>query len=420
MCDVVTKCCNCAALNVPQEADLQASATASNAHVDASWSVRMLTSGSHDPGAGLEIELILDSGADASCLPFDFCEVGQPALDKLESTLFTDAQGNRLSVHSRRKAVLSFPDSVFTETFLVSNVGTPTLAVGKLYRAGFGIFHESGEMFLGNEMVQIPVYLKNNSLATKCHIRMVCVEPSLQGSQVPARKPLQPDCGNVQCSAARAVQCMIDGLGDLQDHFNQIKPDVFALRCFTTHHVDVAMSMPHEGCEYRSTLVKYPDGTWVLLEWCETIANMMECSAALPLPEVEGYVAGEAQEIIVLASRGIIAPEDVGLEVLGKPPAVSEPQESLESEGELMEVAIQPDDPGQVAVEVALRDEPDDGGVVVDGVTLSMDSSLATLRHGAQSLGLGRSGGKATVLKRIRDHLTKQSLIAAHRARQEV
>ena len=45
-----------------------------------------------------------------------------------------------------------------------------------------------------------------------------------------------------------------------------------------------------------------------------------------------------------------------------------------------------------------VEDELDDGNsLVVDGVALSPDSLLSALRHAAQSLGLGRSGGKNTV-----------------------
>ena len=75
----------------------------------------------------------------------------------------------------------------------------------------------------------------------------------------------------------------------------------------------------------------------------------------------------------------------------------------------------------QIQVDGALRDEDDQGdSLIVDGITLSLNSTLAVLRQAAQSLGLGRSGGKSTVLKRVRDHLSKQALIAAHQARQQL
>ena len=361
-------------------------------------SVRMLTERDHEgPESGLEIELILDSGADASCLPLDLCDIGEPAKDGLEHTPFTDAQGNRLQVSSSRRAVLNFPDSAFTETFLVANVGNPILAVGKLYRAGFGVFHEEDQMYLGNDEVKIPVYLRNNSLATKCHIRM------LRGTMTSACQP-----------QIRALKCNVDQLGDLPDYFHQIGTDLFALKCYTTHNVDVAMALPHEGCGFRSTLLKGSDGQWSILEWCESIDSMMECSAALP--------GNGAHHVIVIASRQVVSPEDVGLHVFGDQPELPEPQESLEANDQLdveapqQHAPLPPDDPAQAQVEAALRDEPVDGSVVVDGVTLSLANTLASLRQAAQNLGLGRSGGKQTVLKRIRDHLSRQQLIASHQA----
>ena len=99
-----------------------------------------------------------------------------------------------------------------------------------------------------------------------------------------------------------------------------------------------------------------------------------------------------------------------------------EPQESLEANDQLDAEAPQQhaplplDDPAQAQVEAALRDEPVDGSVVVDGVTLSLANTLSSLRQAARNLGLGRSGGKQTVLKRIRDHLSRQQLIASHPA----
>ena len=393
---VVAGCCLCAALRVPRSAEHE---HIEHVH-DAGVSVRMLTERDHDgPESGLEIELILDSGADASCLPLDLCDIGEPAKDGLEHTPFTDAQGNRLQVSTSRRAVLNFPDSAFTETFLVANVANPILAVGKLYRAGFGVFHEENQMYLGNDEVKIPVYLRNNSLATKCHIRM------LRETMTSACQP-----------QVRALRCSVDQLGDLPDYFHQIGSDLFALKCYTMHHVDVAMALPHEGCGFRSTLLQGSDGQWSIIEWCESIDSMMECSAALP--------GNGAQHVIVIASRQVVSPEDVGLQVFGERPELPEPQESLEANDQLDAEAPQQhaplpiDDPAQAQVEVALRDEPVDGSIVVDGVTLSLANTLSSLRQAAQNLGLGRSGGKQTVLKRIRDHLSRQQLIASHQAMQ--
>ena len=119
----------------------------------------------------------------------------------------------------------------------------------------------------------------------------------------------------------------------------------------------------------------------------------------------------------MFGSRKYIAPADVGLTVtesfdLGSGPSRLPDVPSDQHESDHDEVMIEPQQHEQV----------DDQGdsLIVDGITLSLNSTLAVLRQAAQSLGLGRSGGKSTVLKRIRDHLSKQALIAAHQARQQL
>ena len=208
----------------------------------------------------------------------------------------------------------------------------------------------------------------------------------------------------------------------------QLGPDVFALKGYSARHVDLGMALPREGCEFRSTLVK--DGEkWLVLEWCEPVSDMEDPSGLL--------TDGQSQEVIVFASRKYISPADVGLTVIesfdagsgGSGPSRLPDAPSDQRESEHDEVMLEPQQHEQVEVsqaeqiqvDGALRDEEDQGdSLIVDGVTLSVNSTLAVLRQAAQSLGLGRSGGKSAVLKRIRDHLSKQALIAAHQARQQL
>ena len=136
----------------------------------------------------------------------------------------------------------------------------------------------------------------------------------------------------------------------------------------------------------------------------------------------------------MFGSRKYIAPADVGLTVtesfdLGSGPSRLPDVPSDQHESDHDEVMFEPQQHEQVEVsqaeqiqvDGALRDEDDQGdSLIVDGITLSLNSTLAVLRQAAQSLGLGHSGGKSTVLTRIRDHLSKQALIAAHQARQQL
>ena len=66
------------------------------------------------------------------------------------------------------------------------------------------------------------------------------------------------------------------------------------------------------------------------------------------------------------------------------------------------------------ALDAAMRDEPDGPApaeVIVEGVTLSLECSLRTLRAACTALGLGRSGSKQKVFDRIKDHLKRQDVL---------
>ena len=132
---------------------------------------------------------------------------------------------------------------------------------------------------------------------------------------------------------------------------------------------------------------------------------MMDCSATLP--------GDEGQEIIVFASRQVLAPDDVGVRMADSPLPMREPSQPVEAVADAEEPPqhhgqVPSYDADQIQVEAALRDEP------AEGVALSTSNTLSSLRQAAQNLGLGKSGGKHTVLKRIRDH--KQQLVATHKA----
>ncbi|CAE7493821.1 unnamed protein product [Symbiodinium natans] len=250
-------------------------------------------------------------------------------------------------------------------------------------------------------------------------------------ADAPSRGSKDPELGKeFTIDLVRAVEYTIESLGPLSDYFDQVMPDVFALRTSSERFIDVQVALPREGCEYRSTLVKEPGmpEVWSVIEWCEPLESIENLSALLP---GDRHVA---REVLVFATRRHVAPEEVGLKVCegsGEPPALPERSSDLpESDNVRMEdgeplqaEAVEPEPREQVQVDSALRDEPDDEAsqpLVVDGVALSMACTLATLRSAANALGLGKSGGKSTVLKRIRTHLDQQQLIAAHKARSQL
>ena len=99
-------------------------------------------------------------------------------------------------------------------------------------------------------------------------------------------------------------------------------------------------------------------------------------------------------EIIVINSRKGIAPRDIGLELIDDDVALGLPappdEDASDDDGG---VGTLPPVEEQAKVEAALRDEADmaDDSLIVDVVTLSLDTTLSTIRKAAESLGLGRA-----------------------------
>eukprot|EP00435_Cladocopium_sp_Y103_P070025 s313_g34.t1 len=59
---------------------------------------------------------------------------------------------------------------------------------------------------------------------------------------------------------------------------------------------------------------------------------------------------------------------------------------------------------------------PDEAVFHIDGVALTMDSTLRALRAGCEALGLSKRGSKELCMKRMLDHIQTQTLLAAHSA----
>ena len=65
------------------------------------------------------VEIILDSGADVSCLPYEYSAVG---VETQMSGFYRDAAGNPLNVTGARRAIVQLRDAQFVENFIVGGV----------------------------------------------------------------------------------------------------------------------------------------------------------------------------------------------------------------------------------------------------------------------------------------------------------
>ena len=123
------------------------------------------------------------------------------------------------------------------------------------------------------------------------------------------------------------------------------------------------------------------------------------------------------QGVLTLGHTYTVPAEQLGFNVdSGSLPALAQPVERSadEIQAEAIEVEVPVDDetgeahPDDRAVEAPV----DFDSVVVDGVQLSLSSSLANIRIGCESLCLSKRGGKEKCLKRMLEHLKSQELIA--------
>ena len=132
------------------------------------------------PGVRLEnnIPVVLDSGADMSVLPMKFKNVGL-ALSK--KSVLRDAQGNRMAGGALRQAIVELVDdegnkACIKETFALSNVAEPLLALGKILKKGWTVAGQDCEIHLSYEDFNKVVESRNNALVTYASIRMVGME----------------------------------------------------------------------------------------------------------------------------------------------------------------------------------------------------------------------------------------------------
>ena len=378
------------------------------------------------------VEIILDSGADVSALPRTYGNVGVE-VGQHESQ-FIDAQGSPLHVHSTRIAKVTFGDVVLKERFIVTDVSIPILALGHLVRAGWSLQSNGKEQHLVKGSKSFKVGFKRSSLCAIGCINMIAssvvdgvdVKQSAGASGVDST-------GNAAVQGARlvdfessadvsthvetiAVDTSKDALSDergltsklainaitlqpvleyLKPGWNQISPDLYAITTTVPEYVDTTMCPSPYLMWLRTTLVKFTDG-WHMFEYCKPLYGLQTYTEKM-------RVGSGFQGVLTLAHTYTVPAEQLGFNVgSGSLPALAQPvkRSADEIQAEAIEVEVPVDDetgeahPDDRAVEAPV----DFDSVVVDGVQLSLSSSLANIRIGCESLGLSKRGGKEKCL----------------------
>ncbi|CAE7041880.1 unnamed protein product [Symbiodinium sp. CCMP2592] len=403
-----------------------------------------------------DIEIVLDSGADHSCLPAAFGSTGTSA-PPLQAT-FRDAQGNVISPTSVRNAKLDLGPLTITETWLIGPVTTPLLSLGKLYCQGFTVGRVNNELKLfreGDEAYGVPVFMKHNSLCVRGSIRVMQSDAPQAGqaghppaspgehhapqSQTSSGEPHAPQSQTSSCEPHAPQSQSSTPQGDfhvnaltvtlhgpwlsLKAPFVQIDTGLVANKCTSLCYVDCTLAFPSLPIAFRTTLHNSPRG-WLLHTLNEDLSTLddfeVRFEAAFPRPKMyETITIGSTYRLDVRQ----LFPEHSDHPLVAVP--VPEESDGDPSPDAAMDLDVNIDaggvglganggDADEGESPGAAGNAPGEKPVVVDGTELTLDCTLATLRAAAQSLGIGKSGGKATVLKRIKEFLARNDFLWAN------
>ena len=125
---------------------------------------------------GMEVEVVVDSGADISVAPRSFGQLGSPTASA--AVVMHDAQGRRIPELGTRildLEVRSTEGEVVTirEKFAVANVGSLILSLGRLLRWGWELGHEGSGPVIKRDGCRLPIRLRRNTLTMLGVVSMI-------------------------------------------------------------------------------------------------------------------------------------------------------------------------------------------------------------------------------------------------------
>ena len=352
-----------------------------------------------------EHDVILDSGADWSCLPLEYAEYGVKSPDI--GLDLSDAQGSGLAVKDFRDVefLLETADGdqvVWKDTCAITNVTQPLLCEGKLMRGGWwpspgGKGKAQHHMYIKHleSDLKVPMFFKGNSTCVRAQIFRV-------GGEMIAPQ--------IRFVTATPAQAMVEAPYGWQ----MSDSGHLFFRGRSSQCTDPSVVAP-VGWPCRTTIVKpCADGhDWMVLELSEQWSKLGELTADLPHGPCE---------VLTILSTEVEGPEEMEFGMAhghvvnwsGKQPgeAVYEPSEGSVVEGLEPEQVHAANEPvPDVDMELPPEASADlVKSVLYDGVELSLASTLGALRAACTSTGLSKSGGKRRCLDRLHCYLEKQKI----------
>ena len=329
------------------------------------------------------VDIVLDSGSDATVLPVSMAHLGEDA-DNPYGSYLRDAQGSPIPTSAVKNVDLTFVTTDGQEVHFTdrahfsSRVETPLLSYGKLLKAGWSIISGSGPPMLTHMSgASIELGFKNHSLLLTGNIRAV------------------QECRAVSVTIPRLWEKLGPGW------YNQDDVEICNAsgRCF----IDPTEDHLVYDWPYRTTLAFHDTRGWELLELCKKIFTMSDRSAEIP--------GGYLQTLTVLTKR-VMTENELGLQVV-------QPQERQQAEhqapvrGSQNGATGRGDAPSpQEDIPRSMAIEPSEDSVTVAGVVVTKTSSIAVLKAACTYLQVSLSGSKQKLWSRILATLDKQAILA--------
>ncbi|CAE7692067.1 ent1, partial [Symbiodinium necroappetens] len=390
--------------------------------------------------------VIVDSGADVSCVPLSY----GPPINVQEERLidFVIGAGTPHEITIRERCV-------------VSQVSQLLVSMGRLIARGWWPCKGTQGMWLAHDSgAEIPLGLRGMSLTMSAEIRRVsedqsalpgAVQSSAAGAaQSSATGAVQSSAtGAVQSSAAGAVQSSATGavqssaagavqssaagvvqkpggatagmvsvraigraipsrvLDDFQFGWQLASSGHMVWRGISKVMIDPSIMAP-DTWPFRSTLMRRNERVpWLVVE---------HCAKWLELEDVEEDIPGGGEAELIVVLHGQHEPLDAaGIEVsdelMGEVeiPAEGSPEPADDADEFADDILVEaPDQEGGRSAAESERES-----VTVDGVELSYASPLQVL-NACEKLGLRTSGSKSRLFERVRAYLDKQKLSLEH------
>ena len=317
-----------------------------------------------------------------------------------------DAQGTKIQTygHSDVDIVMHSKEGrevIVKERVTFSDlVSQPILSYGRLLRTGWSI--DGKTQCLKHDEIEIPLAFQNQSVVVRAHIRMIHEPSPIRTLKVRLGSELQ------ETAVGR---------------YGWQKKGDFWLGVHSSRHYQTPQFVPGfkdqvEGL-CRSTLVERR-GQWELVEMAEPLDGLWEQEE--PIEELKEEERSRVMTFI--ASSGTV-PETFGFEVMDgfhfKPSpegmeelAVPEAMEDEEVEGvdipggERVHGASLEDQEARLEIGVAVPSQ-----LQVNGIVLTLDSPLRSLRAACAFYRIGQSGGKQKRFNRLMAHQHQLELLMA-------